>query len=587
MADDSDKEESVAGRHPSKFTDAAEGFVDQKQFYDLDSQVILGPIYERFDEQLKLLHEQKIAQRNGAERAECFRNSVKQLLNEFPARLNKTENMCEALRKEMDGSCKRINDIERRAILWDSTQDRLESVQAELVSEMCMQLQEKYRNKLDVIEQQLAEQSAELHKLKHMKTNGLNNVQTTPRSFEKGVEEKATVAAVKSRKSNVEFARSSYYDVMDNSRPIQRPMAYSGDSLWESYLAQFEITAQLNGWSDQQKAAFLATSLTGPALNVLSNLPSDRRDDYQTLVSALESRFGTAHRTELSRVRFKNRVKQRDESLAALSDDLERLGRMAYPDASADVQNVLSRDQFVDALPNEDMRLRIKQERPKTLQRALELALELESFQLASKHRYYRTSREAKVDQRSSSNGISLGSGSTTNQDETTRSFVKLIERMEKSMRECLGNVVAAVGVSKKPRNSSKTGCWGCGALGHIRRNCPRSSPSRDMRRGKDHDEDRERTRRDQDEENRNRERVHDWEGGRRDYERDRDGNRKRDLQLRDYGRDHDRVKDFERGYRGERDERKDSRENVNNGDLSTSGNFQKLGSGSGRQQRY
>ena len=48
------------------------------------------PVYERFDEQLKLLHEQKIAQRNEAERAECFRKSVKQLLNEFSARLSKT-----------------------------------------------------------------------------------------------------------------------------------------------------------------------------------------------------------------------------------------------------------------------------------------------------------------------------------------------------------------------------------------------------------------------------------------------------------------------------------------------------------------
>ena len=87
-------------------------------------------------------------------------------------------------------------------------------------------------------------------------------------------------------------------------------------------------------------------------------------------------------------------MKQRDESLATLADDLEQLGRMAYPDASMDVQNALSQDQFIDALPDDDMRLRIKQERPKTLQRALELSLELESFQLASKHPYYRTSRE-------------------------------------------------------------------------------------------------------------------------------------------------------------------------------------------------
>ncbi len=79
----------------------------------------------------------------------------------------------------------------------------------------------------------------------------------------------------------------------------------------------------MNGWSDQQKAAYLGK---GPALNVLRNLPPEQCQDYQALVSALESRYGSAHHTELFRVRFKHRVKQRDESLAALVEDIERLG---------------------------------------------------------------------------------------------------------------------------------------------------------------------------------------------------------------------------------------------------------------------
>jgi hypothetical protein len=76
-------------------------------------------------------------------------------------------------------------------------------------------------------------------------------------------------------------------------------VAYSGESIWESYIAQFEITAQLNGWNYAQMAAYLATSLKGPALNVLGNLPPERRQDYHALVAALESRFGSTHRTEM------------------------------------------------------------------------------------------------------------------------------------------------------------------------------------------------------------------------------------------------------------------------------------------------
>ena len=46
---------------------------------------------------------------------------------------------------------------------------------------------------------------------------------------------------------------------------------------------------------------------------------------------------------------------------------------------------VLAKDQFIDALSDEDMHLRIRQSRPPTLQQASETALELESYSMASK----------------------------------------------------------------------------------------------------------------------------------------------------------------------------------------------------------
>ena len=56
---------------------------------------------------------------------------------------------------------------------------------------------------------------------------------------------------------------------------------------------QFEIVAEINQWDGPDKAAFLSTSLRGPALTVLSNLPSESRVDYPSLVAALESRLVT------------------------------------------------------------------------------------------------------------------------------------------------------------------------------------------------------------------------------------------------------------------------------------------------------
>ena len=60
--------------------------------------------------------------------------------------------------------------------------------------------------------------------------------------------------------------------------------------------------SEMNIWDDQQKAACLATSLNGTALNVLGNLPREKRQNYNALVDALASRLGTAHRTELGEI---------------------------------------------------------------------------------------------------------------------------------------------------------------------------------------------------------------------------------------------------------------------------------------------
>jgi hypothetical protein len=225
----------------------------------------------------------------------------------------------------------------------------------------------------------------------------------------------------------------------------------------------------------------LATSLKGPALNILGIDPADRRQNYGELVAALETRYGSTHRTELARVRFKHRVKQKDESLAAMAEDLERLGRLAYPDAPGNLQNVLSRDQFIDGLPDADMRLRVKQERPQSLQHALELAMELESFQLASNQRQYRMARETKFED------SRAGQQLEPKEEKEVQPLYAVLERLEKSLRECVNDVRVAVGRRRRQQDKKgKSGCWRCGKPGHLRRDCPQNTPPRSPRKSKE-----------------------------------------------------------------------------------------------------
>ena len=236
---------------------------------------------------------------------------------------------------------------------------------------MSREIQQQIKQDMELFERDLEKQRLDLHLLKSVYahadvSNSAVQVKQSSHDTPAGASQETPAESCRRLPS---LPRSNSTTLRDRAapktaRPGQRPGTYSGDSLWESYYAQFEITAELNGWNEQQKAAYLATSLTGQALNVLGNLPADRRQNYKELVAALETRYSSTHRTELARVRFKHRVKQKDESWAAMVEDLERLGRLAYPHAPGNLQNVLSRDQFVDALPDPDMRLRVKQERP-------------------------------------------------------------------------------------------------------------------------------------------------------------------------------------------------------------------------------
>ena len=78
-------------------------------------------------------------------------------------------------------------------------------------------------------------------------------------------------------------------------------------------------------------------------------------------------RFGTGHQTELNRAKLRGRFQQREETLLALAEDVERLTRLAYPEADEMMVMTLAKDQFIDALQDDDMKLRIQQLHPQNL----------------------------------------------------------------------------------------------------------------------------------------------------------------------------------------------------------------------------
>lgn len=173
-----------------------------------------------------------------------------------------------------------------------------------------------------------------------------------------------------------------------------------------------------------QKATCLAMSLRGSALTILT---FHQTSAVSTRVySALDNRFGTAHQTELNRVKLKNCARRKEESFPEFAEDIERLIRLAYPDAAPGMVNELVKDQVIDAFPDKDIRLRVSQNKPRSLKETPEYAMDLNSYYQANKHRTQMT-REVQMECDSSSTSLPVNKANLDQSSDVLKQLQKCV----------------------------------------------------------------------------------------------------------------------------------------------------------------
>jgi len=158
-----------------------------------------------------------------------------------------------------------------------------------------------------------------------------------------------------------------------------RPIPYDGRTSWVGYKAQFDLISDLNGWSTDDRARYLAASLAGPALMVLTNLSATERLSYVHLTEALNTRFNEGRSAELARVKLDNRRQLPNEKLAQYASEVESLTQLAYPTAGGDARDILTRERFLKGLFSGELRKQIKLSRPATFAEMLGMAIELDA----------------------------------------------------------------------------------------------------------------------------------------------------------------------------------------------------------------
>ena len=163
----------------------------------------------------------------------------------------------------------------------------------------------------------------------------------------------------------------------------RKPATFDGSINWQDYIVHFNLIAELNQWNDETKALELATNLRGPALSVLSDLRPDFRHDFRHLVSTLAARFDPENQTEIYKTQLKSRIRKKNETITELVQDVKRLVRMAYPTAPLSFRDQITKDSFIESLNDHELEWSVFQGRPKTVEDAVQLALEYEAFQQA------------------------------------------------------------------------------------------------------------------------------------------------------------------------------------------------------------
>jgi len=194
----------------------------------------------------------------------------------------------------------------------------------------------------------------------------------------------------------------------------------------------------------------------------------DRETSLQsetTLANALELRYGNKYLTQVYKIQLKSRAQESSETLQEFGAEIERLIRLAYPQAPEEFLNQIAVQNFTDGVRGADLQQALRLGRFSNLTDAVVYSLE---FEAAKNISYKKESvREVKF---------------SDNQDQADSTLSLIVKKLDQILQKGDNN--------RRSHSPSREDikCYNCGRKGHYSRNCRQRSrsPNPQYRRNQD-----------------------------------------------------------------------------------------------------
>jgi len=161
---------------------------------------------------------------------------------------------------------------------------------------------------------------------------------------------------------------------------IMKPQTFDGKDSIHSFLAHFEVCANFNSWTEEEKVSWLQWCLKGRAQQLLWDLSAGQLTNYDDLSSKLKQRFGSENQCEVYKLELRNRRRGPRETLSDLMQDIRRLMVLAYSAKTSEMWESVAINAFLEAVDDPDLALEVRKRGPSTLDGAYRDALLLEGF---------------------------------------------------------------------------------------------------------------------------------------------------------------------------------------------------------------